>query len=257
MSFFMSERHIPKYLTNDLKKYFKSFESKKIQTNGNIACYLQDSEDYVHNVINNTLTSAKPYKMGSLNGVDVYVDPFQRWDDNRIHFFDKDDDTQKIASIDIDFRFYEEQSTNDERASKLKMLLDDDVEETNKFNEEQRRLEEFRRIANLDKTFRSFVFNLLEEIPEIKKIKTSSDICSKLDLFETRIKDLPETSIPDMTFTISFKLALFNGEPIPELDQKIFDGQLILYCDNKQITDEISFLDDNNNEIYKTNMSSI
>ena len=142
---------------------------------------------------------------------------------------------------------------NHERSDKLKMILDDDVELTKRFKEEQERLEMLRKKANLHTIFRDFVFNLLNEHPEIKKIKTSQDVCSKLDLFETRLNLNKSFD----TFTISLKAGSFRGRIIPEYDKKIFDEKLIFYLDNEDKTDEILFLDENDNEIYKTNMSSI
>ena len=262
----MSERYIPKYLIDDLDKYLKSFEyheSKKIQTNGNIVSYLQDVDGYVHTMEMKLFTSSIPYKIGTLKDVDIYIDPYQRWDDNKIYFFDENGD--KIASVDIDFRHYEELSSNEDRSNKLKILLDDDdVELTKKFNEEQERLEISRRKANLDKIFRELVFKLLEDHPEIKKIKTTSNVCSNLDLYEIR-------QLTDKISTISFKLGHFRGKEIAEYTKKIFDGKLILYLethsqppeildlypDINNESDEILFLDENDNEIYKINMNSI
>ena len=247
----MSERYIPKYLSDDLDKYLKAFESNKIETNGNIASYLQDVNGYVHTMEMKLFTSNEPYKMGTLKGVDIYIDPYQRWNDNKIYFYDESD--ERIASVDMDFLHYEEQSSNEDRSNKLKMLLDDDVELTKKFNEEQKQLEISRRKANLDKIFRELVFKLLEEHPEIKKIKTYSHVCSKLDLYEIHLKT---NKIP----TISFKIGYFRSKDIAEYDKKIFDGKLILYLNTEkenQETDEILFLDDKDNEIYKIDMNSI
>jgi hypothetical protein len=249
----MSEKYIPKYLSEDIDHNVKDTPTvKKFQTNGKMASYLQDIYEYVHNLDKTTLltSSTKPYKMGALKGIDIYVDPYMRWNDDRIIFFDENDNI--VNEVVFEMNLYEEKSTNEERSNRLKMLLDDDVEETNKFMEEGKRLEELKRKANLDKIFREFVFNLLETHPEIKKIKVCPEGCSKLDLYELR-KDRNNSEIT----TISFKIGWFKGEVVAEYDKKIFNDKLILYCDNTKITDEILFLDENDNEIYKTNMRLI
>lgn len=247
----MSEKYVWKYLMDEVLSYLTP-DVKKLQTNGNIASYLQDSNEFIPNIDKVSLyTHLNLYKLGTLKNTDIYVDPFMRWDDNRILFFDNKD--KILHTMNIDFDSLTEQSTNEERSNKLKMILDDDSEETNKFNEEQIRLEKLKRLANLDKIFRSFVFNLLEVHPKIKKIKTSTDICSKLKLFEydTDYKNPKSMSV------ISFKLGLFEGKAIAEYDKKIINAKLTLYSDSQQSTDEILFLDENNNEIFKTNLSLI
>ena len=87
----MSEKYIPKYLLSDILDYVKLTPTvKKFQTNGNMASYLQDINGYVQNLDKTTLTSIKPYKLGTLNNInniELFVDPYMLWSDNKIIFF--------------------------------------------------------------------------------------------------------------------------------------------------------------------------
>ena len=57
-------------------------------TNGRLASQLQDNNSF--NTINNvSYTGSLPYKIGKLIGMDLWVDPFMRWDDNFILTIDK------------------------------------------------------------------------------------------------------------------------------------------------------------------------
>lgn len=55
-------------------------------TNGNIASVLQDIAGYTINPVNASKmnTNGQLYPMGSIGGVQIYVDPYMRWDDNQI-----------------------------------------------------------------------------------------------------------------------------------------------------------------------------
>ena len=73
----MSERYIPKYLLEDIEYYITIVPTvKKIQTNGNVASYLQDINGYVLNIegLKTTMSSFDPYKLGSLKEIDIYVE---------------------------------------------------------------------------------------------------------------------------------------------------------------------------------------
>ena len=54
-------------------------------TNGNLASVLQDVAGYTLNPTKSNLNAnGQLYPMGSVGNVSIYVDPYQRWDDNRI-----------------------------------------------------------------------------------------------------------------------------------------------------------------------------
>jgi hypothetical protein len=57
-----------------------------IVTNGNIASVLQDVSTYTLNppAMSKLNTNGQLYPMGNLGQIAIYVDPYQRWDDNRI-----------------------------------------------------------------------------------------------------------------------------------------------------------------------------
>lgn len=55
-------------------------------TNGNIASVIQDVAGYTLNPVKNANINANGqlYPMGTVGNISIYVDPYQRWDDNRI-----------------------------------------------------------------------------------------------------------------------------------------------------------------------------
>jgi len=55
-------------------------------TNGNIASVLQDVAGYTINPVNASKlnTNGQLYPMGNIGNISIYVDPYMRWDDNRI-----------------------------------------------------------------------------------------------------------------------------------------------------------------------------
>lgn len=56
-----------------------------IVTNGNIASVIQDIAGYQINPVNAKMNiNGQLYPVGKLGQMDIYVDPFMRWDDNRI-----------------------------------------------------------------------------------------------------------------------------------------------------------------------------
>jgi hypothetical protein len=56
-------------------------------TNGNIASVLQDIAGYILNPTNvgKLNTNGQLYPMGNIGNISIYVDPYQRWDDNQIY----------------------------------------------------------------------------------------------------------------------------------------------------------------------------
>ena len=57
-------------------------------TNGGLAAALQDIAGYTINPVSNASkmnTNGQLYPMGSIGGIQVYVDPYMRWDDNTIY----------------------------------------------------------------------------------------------------------------------------------------------------------------------------
>jgi len=78
-----------KQLIDKLIEIFNTYYTDKIIVNGNIATVLSDSELFVHQNIQKILSvSDKPYYYGyinnNLNKIEVFVDPYLKWDDNRI-----------------------------------------------------------------------------------------------------------------------------------------------------------------------------
>ena len=93
---------IQKNFCEELKSYLTS-DVNIIVTNGNLATVLQDSTSYAIDANIPVLEKggdgrAKLYNLGNFENIQVMVDPYMRWDDNRIFF--KNDDTI-IEEIEI------------------------------------------------------------------------------------------------------------------------------------------------------------
>lgn len=105
---------------------------------------------------------------------------------------------------------------------------------------------------NLSEIFKNEVNYLLRKYPTIKKIITSYNVSKCLNFIEIQTNwfTLNKNEEPPM---ISFNVIRINNKLICETNIKLFNK--ITFClDNQQINDDISFLDKNNNEIYKTNL---
>lgn len=81
---------VQKQFMTELKSYITS-EVNLLITNGNLASVLQDSTEYksdlneiLYNVLNSENEKFKMYKLGKLDNLQIMVDPYMRWDDNRI-----------------------------------------------------------------------------------------------------------------------------------------------------------------------------
>jgi len=97
-------REAQKYFTDEINKII-SEDVDEILTNGNLASVILDSMGY--SLDNNTTLEkdengkAKKYPMGTISGKQLLVDPYMRWDDNRILLKDKDENIiNEIKIID-------------------------------------------------------------------------------------------------------------------------------------------------------------
>ncbi len=76
----------------------------KLITNGNMASVLQDVAGYTLNPINmgriNQVDPRIPYPMGQIGDLLVFVDAFQRWDDNRIVLYMNEDEVATLIVKD-------------------------------------------------------------------------------------------------------------------------------------------------------------
>ena len=78
-----------KSMINKLIEIFNTYYTNKIIVNVNIASIISDSELFTYQNIQKILSvSDKPYYYGyinnNLNKIEVFVDPYLKWNDNRI-----------------------------------------------------------------------------------------------------------------------------------------------------------------------------
>ena len=125
----MSERYIPKYLTNDIADTLSKLSNvKKIQTSISLTGYILEA--FAFNYTPNNLTQSEipiiqtfdPYKFGEFKGINIYVDPMLS--DMKVLFFDEKNNI--IHTLKIDKDLYDGQNINEERSNKLKMILYDE-----------------------------------------------------------------------------------------------------------------------------------
>jgi len=94
-----------KYLIAELKSYITS-DVNTLTTNGNLATCLQDCAGYnLENLEVPKLEAgedgkAKQYKLGSLEGLQIIVDPYMLWTDNRIILKNDETIVEEIKVID-------------------------------------------------------------------------------------------------------------------------------------------------------------
>jgi uncharacterized protein YerC len=84
---------IQRRLMTKVENLKQKFNATKIITNGNLAAVLQDMDGYsiTTNPKINKEDAKIPFPMGQIGNLKIFVDAFQRWDDNRIVFFQEDD----------------------------------------------------------------------------------------------------------------------------------------------------------------------
>jgi len=73
---------------NELLSHFRKHNISKIRVTAFMGSTIGDSSLFKHDsIINNILYNSNPvpYKIGKLNDIDVYVDPYLRYDDNKIY----------------------------------------------------------------------------------------------------------------------------------------------------------------------------
>jgi hypothetical protein len=84
------------------------YDNTIILTGSKIGSYLQDSYSFDFTPINNKISeySGVPYKIGSIYDMDIYVDPNQRWTEDKIIVIDNDIDINlELESIDPIYHF--------------------------------------------------------------------------------------------------------------------------------------------------------
>lgn len=72
---------------NKIRYYLKRENPDSIVVNIHLATVIQESKEYkTSNNFESTIkeTAPKPYLIGTIYDIDCYVNPYMRWDDNRI-----------------------------------------------------------------------------------------------------------------------------------------------------------------------------
>lgn len=81
-------------LLNRINEIADSTGSEKIITNGNLGHSLRGiggySNEYISNEIKKDIKS--PFPVGQIGKLTVFVDPYMKWDDNRIIFYNESKD---------------------------------------------------------------------------------------------------------------------------------------------------------------------
>jgi len=89
--------------SDDLKSYINA-DVNQLITNGNIGVILQDLQGYRLDFNKNVMVSEdgkpKKYKMGKFDGLQVIIDPYMRWDYNKIVLKNDDKIVENIDIID-------------------------------------------------------------------------------------------------------------------------------------------------------------
>jgi len=103
----------PKYtgtliqFSSDLKSYITS-DVNQLITNSNVASLLADSDNYEIDKVNdeiNESTKPKIYKSGKFDGIQIMVDPYMSWDNNRIILKNNEIIIDEIKVIDEECLF--------------------------------------------------------------------------------------------------------------------------------------------------------
>lgn len=95
---------IQKYFINEIQKFINN-DIIEIITNGNLAAIMQDTIGYKLPTNKITLEKdstgkAKKYSLGTFLEKPLLVDPYMRWDDNRILFKYNNDNIDELEIID-------------------------------------------------------------------------------------------------------------------------------------------------------------
>jgi hypothetical protein len=96
---FMIEHNLCQILYREVQRKFvesiikkgKEIKANKLVTNGNLAAVIQGSVSFYVLPLPKKFTG-ELILVGTLNGIDIFIDPYMRWDDNHVHFervFDK------------------------------------------------------------------------------------------------------------------------------------------------------------------------
>ena len=103
-----------KIVENGVRKAQKEFSTKldnllignKIVTNGNLAAILLDLQGYtlpdLPKIEKDENGKAKKYAMGQYNNVNIFVDPYMLWDDNRLLLYESENIIMEITIINAD-----------------------------------------------------------------------------------------------------------------------------------------------------------
>lgn len=89
---FMTKNNYSQILYREVQRQFiesiirkgREVKANKIVTNSNLASVIQDSASLYIPLSKNF--TGELYLVGNLNGIDIFIDPYMRWDDNYIHF---------------------------------------------------------------------------------------------------------------------------------------------------------------------------
>jgi hypothetical protein len=108
---YMTTRDIVQRLVMRTLVLARKNNSNKIITNGNMASVLSDSSAFA-NSMSRLYPDARPYQLGVLYGTSIFVDPYMRWSDNRILFYNSSEKNEPIRSYS-DMDPYGEEDWND------------------------------------------------------------------------------------------------------------------------------------------------
>jgi hypothetical protein len=96
---------IQKQFITELKSYITS-DVNILITNGNLATFLQDfseyklGEDEIKNEMKSDDGKPKMYKLGKLDELQIMVNPYMRWDDNKIILKNGEKIVEEIEIVD-------------------------------------------------------------------------------------------------------------------------------------------------------------
>jgi hypothetical protein len=80
---------IIKLITSKVMFLCDKNEANAILTNANIAAVMQDSYSYSFSSPRIIDPTTNCYLLGTIGGIELYVDPYMRWDDNKMLFYKK------------------------------------------------------------------------------------------------------------------------------------------------------------------------
>lgn len=80
-----------KFFNNELTKYITLYNVDEILTNGNLGSVMQNFKNYNINIINKPTQPNLVYSIGFLKenntNIDILIDPYLKWSDNRIKLY--------------------------------------------------------------------------------------------------------------------------------------------------------------------------